>query len=237
MKHEVDTPILVTGCPRSGTSIVSGMLEICGAFVGACPIPSKKDTRGLGENIAIYEKVVKPYLHKIHVDPAGQWPLPAADGNIMPAQWNSMVESAIIADGYTQGKWAYKSSTAALIWKIWHFAFPNAKWLIVRRRTGDIVSSCLQTAHMKAFRNKSNRQAIGIDDETMAWTYWVRKYEEFFVQMVYAGLNCKIIWPERFIRGDYTQLYEIIEWTGLSWNSNVANFIDPKLWKTDRKEG
>ena len=34
MKPYVESPIIVTGCPRSGTSIVSGMLEICGALWG-----------------------------------------------------------------------------------------------------------------------------------------------------------------------------------------------------------
>ena len=35
------------------------------------------------------------------------------------------------------GKWLYKSNTAALMWKVWSYAYPSVN--PVRRRTGDIV--------------------------------------------------------------------------------------------------
>jgi len=30
--------------------------------------------------------------------------------------------------------------------------------------------------------------------------------------------------------GDYKQLYETLDWVGLSWKSEILNFIDPLLW-------
>ena len=47
-------PILITGLPRSGTSLTAGCLHACGAWVG--------DTvKGLYENEAVREKVVKTF--------------------------------------------------------------------------------------------------------------------------------------------------------------------------------
>ena len=236
MKHFTESPIIVTGCPRSGTSIVSGMLSLCGAFVGTAPQPTKNETRGMGENKVIYENVVKPFLQLMQVDPAGQWPLVDPDKLMIPIDWASMVEHALQKDGYKGGKWLYKSSSAALLWKVWSYAYPNAKWVLVRRRTGDITSSCLQTSYMKAFKNPAYCAEIGADTEKDAWTCWVRKYEEAFVGMLTAGVNCKVVWPERFVQNDYQQLYEVIEWVGLKWESSVVDYLDPKLWKNERKE-
>ncbi len=236
MKHYVESPIIVTGCPRSGTSIISGMLEICGAFAGTIPQPTKHETRGMGENRVIYEDVVKPYIQSLQADPSGQWPLMDSEKLMIPIDWELMISDALHKDGYMGGKWLYKSNTAALMWKVWSYAYPSAKWVLVRRRTGDIVSSCLQTSYMKAFKNPAYRKEIGAETESEAWIHWVHKYEEAFVGMLTAGVNCKVVWPERFVRNDYQQLYEVIEWVGLEWKSSVADYLDPKLWKNERKE-
>jgi hypothetical protein len=69
------------------------------------------------------------------------------------------------------------------------------------------------------------------------WIKWINFHEDRFVEMIQAGLNVKIIWPERLVKGNYEQLYEVIEWLGLPWQSQeVLNFIDPKLWKAKLNE-
>ena len=56
--------------------------------------------------------------------------------------------------------------------------------------------------------------------------------------MIHAGLNVKVIWPERMVKGNYEQIYEVIEWLGLSWKGKeVMDFIEPKLWKAKQKMG
>ena len=54
MSPEKD-PILVTGLPRSGTSLTTGCLHACGAWVG-------NTVKGFYENEAIRETVVKKFL-------------------------------------------------------------------------------------------------------------------------------------------------------------------------------
>ncbi len=230
-------PILITGVPRSGTSMVAGAIELCGAFGGEMFGASKNNPKGMYENKAIREEIVKPYIKSIGADPRCQHPLPSTEDMYVPLNTASRVRSAIESQGYAGGPWFYKCPKLSLIWPVWDYAFPKAKWLIVRRRTGDIVQSCLKTGFMNAYARPSVMAAVGAKTEEEGWIWWVREHEKRFVQMIEAGLNVKVIWPERMVSGDYEQLYEAIDWLGLHWTSKVLDFIDPKLWKARRNNG
>ena len=224
------SPILITGCPRSGTSMIANVINMCGAFGG---IMSK---RGMFGNDRIQNETVDSYFDSIKADRLGQFPLPAADDLSIPTKWKQNVESILLAQGYHKGPWMYKDSRLSLMWPIWNYAFPNAKWIIVRRRTGDIISSCMQTGFMKAFGLLENQKAVGATNEQEGWLWWVRQYEQRFVDMMTEGVNCKVIWPDRMVNGDYEQLYQTLDWLGLEWKSEVLNLIDPLLWHVRRKE-
>lgn len=212
------SPILITGCARSGTSLVAGIINICGAFGGF-------NSKGLFENRSIRE-IESGFLQSVHMDPRGQKPLPDTAKLPIPQDWKERVEKAIIVDGYRSGPWFYKGARTCLTWPVWHYAFPNAKWVIVRRRSADIADSCLKTSFMNAY------------DSYEGWIKWINHHEECFVEMIKAGLNVKIVWPERMVKGDYEQMYELIDWLGLQWKpKEVMEFIEPRLWKSKVKQG
>lgn len=224
-------PILITGCARSGTSMVAGIINICGAFGGKTFGPNKNNEKGMFENQTIRQAIVKPYFMQINADPLGQYPLPNIKKLAIPLDWKQRVEKAMIHDGYKDGPWFYKGAKMCLHWPVWDYAFPNAKWIIVRRRTGDIANSCLKTGFMKAYSSPAVQKAINVQNERDGWIWWVRQHEKRFVEMIQAGLNCKIVWPERMVDGDYSQMKEMLEWLGLEWKSEILDFIEPKLWK------
>ena len=225
-----EQPILITGIPRSGASMIAGVINLCGAFSGDVSYH-----KGAYENGAILRFVEESYLQTYGFDPMGQFPLP--DVKLIPNYWKKSIETHLIAEGYSKGPWMYKSSRLSLLWKIWHNAYPNAKWIIVRRKTPDIIQSCIKTGYMKAFKDNQVCQTVGANSEQEGWLWWIHQYEEIFVEMVMAGVNCKQIWPERMVSGDYKQLYETIEWLGLPWKSEILNFIDPLLWSSRNKKG
>jgi hypothetical protein len=224
-------PILITGCARSGTSMVTGIIDLCGAFGGRMFGPNRNNEKGMFENRAIRETIVKPYFRQINVDPLGQYPLPDIERLSIPLEWRKRVENIMLAEGYKDGPWFYKGAKMCLHWPVWDYAFPNAKWVIVRRRTGDIVNSCLKTGFMRAFENSAIQRSVKVNNERDGWIWWVHQHEQRFVEMIQAGLNCKIVWPERMVDGDYSQMKEMLEWLGLKWNSKIPDFIEPKLWK------
>jgi lambda repressor-like predicted transcriptional regulator len=206
-------PCFITGIPRSGSSAIAAIIHACGAFGGSM------SKRSMYCNDTIREVLVKPYLDRLNADPDGQNPLPGTDTIVIPAYWRGRVEQVIKDEGYKEGAWMYKDSRLAVTWPLWNISFPNAKWIIVRRRTGDVVQSCMKTGYMKAFKDEAG------------WLGMVDQYEKRFVEMINEGVNHKIIWPERMVDGDYNQLYELCDWLGLKWNDKAVEHLDRLLWK------
>ncbi len=228
-------PILITGCARSGTSLVAGSIDLCGAFGGVTIGPNRNNRKGMFENARIREEITKPYLHDIGMDPLGQYPLPNPLSLAIPVDWASRVDRIFLDEGYAGGPRYYKGAKMCLFWPVWHYAYPGAKWVVVRRRSGDIADSCLQTGFMRAFRDRKIQRIVGADSERDGWLWWVRWHIQRFIEMIEAGLNCFQIWPERMVEGDYGQLYQLMDWLGLKWNSDVLEFVDPRLWKARQK--
>ena len=113
-----------------------------------------------------------------------------------------------------------------LLWPLWHAAFPDAEWIIVRRMPEDIVASCMRTAFMRAYRRRSG------------WLMWVAHHEECFEQMHDAKLRIHEVWPERAIKGDLTELQMVVNALGLEWKfDRVREFIAPSLWHRAKSEG
>ena len=211
-------PILVTGTSRAGAGLVAGVLNICGAFGGYM-----SNKRGMFENDRIKETIVKPYLDSIGCDPLGQNPLPKTIKSL-PMDWKEEVEKIMVAENYKGGAWMYKDSRSSLLWQVWNHAYPDAKWIIVRRKPGDIVQSCMKTAYMNAYKDEAG------------WLQWIHEHENKFVEMITEGLNCKVIWPERMLHGDYKQLYDTLEWLELPWKVDVLTYIDPLLYKSRKRK-
>lgn len=231
------SPIFVTGCPRSGTSIIAEAISLCGVFTGDVSAPNNKEPYSLFENRRMFSHLLAPYLKDCQADTKGQFPLPITNKLMLPLDWRNMVWDIMRLEGYFSGPWLFKSNLLALTWPVWHYAFPNAKWIIVRRRTGDIVNSCLHSGHMLAFKSIENQKKVNTDSENESWVWWVHEYEKRFVDMIQAGLNVKIVWPERMVRGDYRQMYDTVEWLGLKWVSAITECIDPKFWSVRQKKG
>ena len=106
----------------------------------------------------------------------------------------------------------------------WNQSFPKAKWVIVRRKTADIISSCLKTGYMKAYDNQEG------------WLEWVHIHEKLFAEMLEANIDYKEIWPERMAYGDFTQMQEVVEWLGLTWNTEIPKMVKPLLNNSIQKE-
>lgn len=208
---------------------------LCGAFGGVTREPNKNNQRGMFENARIVNTITKPYLRGLGLDPLGQYPLPDINNLPIPTDWRRRVEQVIREEGYPGGPWFYKGAKSCLFFPVWTYAFPSAKWIIVRRRSADIATSCCKTGFMRAFTRKEFQKAVGVDNERDGWLWWINKHLDNFRAMQDAGLNIKILWPEKMIGGDYSELYDAIEWLSLKWNPEVLNFVDPKLWRARRK--
>jgi hypothetical protein len=200
--------------------------------------PNQNNQKGMFENTRIRGELIKPYLKQLNADPMCQYPLPAPEKITIPVDWRERVQRIMREQGYKDGPWMVKEPKIGVHWRVWHHAFPNAKWIIVRRRTGDIVKSCMKTGFMRAFSRIATQRAVGVTNEKDGWIWWVNEHLDRFVDLVQAedGPNYKIVWPHRMVNGDYQQMMETIEWLGLNWNRDILDFVEEKLWHSIKQQ-
>lgn len=218
----MDNPIFITGAARSGTSMTAGIIELCGAFGGKTSGPTKYNKKGMFENAEVRNKIVKPYLKEVlHVDPMGQKPLPDVKKLSPMLQLRIRMETLMAWQGYDQGPWYYKGAKLCLIWPEWHRAFPEAKWLIVRREDRDVVRSCMLTGFMRAYKDEAG------------WQEWLDTHKTRFEEMKKAGLDVQEVWPTKFVEGNFEEIEQVVKNLGLEWKSKkVFDFITPSLWRS-----
>jgi hypothetical protein len=200
--------------------MTAGIVDICGAFGGITAGPNRNNKKGMFENERVRNGLIKPYLRSMGFDPMGQFPLPQ-DMNSLKAYPELGFEMELIMkqDGYRNGPWYYKGAKMCLVWPVFHKAFPNAKWIIVRRPIEEIVFSCLKTPFMRKLKTAE------------AWREWVHTHIRRFREMREAGLDISVVWTPDIVRGEFSQIKSIIEQLGLKWNEKaVSEFVDPKLW-------
>lgn len=224
----IDSPILITGCPRSGTSLVSGIIEMSGADGGEMYGECRANRKGMFENKKIREEICKPFLRSIAADPLGQDPLPDiaevkefSDEFIV--NWRERVLDIISNKKWRNNEykeiWFYKGAKMCLMWPIWSRAFPKAKWIIVRRADEKIIESCLNTPFMRAFSTKEK------------WQGWIDEHKKRFEEMKEGGLDITEVWAQNIVSGEYSVIKSFIERNNLFWNEVIVDsFIAKELW-------
>ena len=224
----LNNPVFVTGVERSGSSLIARILDMCGAFSGR--------TTQMCENVNL-KGLTDTYYKQMGIDPRGQYPLPNTQEMLIPADWKDQVFGRLGSEDYDEKQtWMYKGSRIAQIWPVWNHAFPNAKWIVVRRRTGDVIESCLKTGFMNAYADQQVQKVLGVETEREGWLWWVHEHEHLFVDMIDTGLNVKVIWPERMMDGNFDQIHEMLEWLGLPWNPGIISLLNYTLIK-DKNHG
>ncbi len=217
-------PILITGADRSGSTIVAKIMDMCGVWSGMCN--------------SMFENVV---LHSLHYEVLDYMDDLFPETSSLPNvhNWRELVLNEIKSQGWKEGTpWMVKGSYLARYWPFWVKAFPDAKWLIIRRRTGDIIQSCIKTGYMRTFKQEENLHALGLREEKDGWLWWVRQYENKFLEIIKQGASHKVVWPDRMVPDpvfnpllQFKQMYDTIKWLGLEWNDSIPEKISPLMRK------
>lgn len=198
--------IFVTGCARSGTTLITRMLEACGANLG--------DVGGLAEHMPFKRKVLKPYLKRIGADQTGQNPLPNTSD--LPEYPTLKADTdAVIGDAHV-----IKDVKTALIWPLLHEAYPDAKWLIVYRDPNKIAESCLRTHFMDKYEAKEE------------WVVWAKNYHARCDDLAQVA-NAHCVRTADVIE-DVEVLRPSVEWMGFEFDADaVKACIDKDRWHGD----
>jgi len=226
---------LITGAPRSGTSMIAGIIAKCGAFGGKTSPPNPNNQKGMFENMYIRNQLVKPFLKNLGVDPLGQFPLPNPRRFIpknkyaKPMLQGRELRRQVLTTFHNEG-WDrkaplyYKGPKMCIMWPFWVFSFPEAKWLLVHRDIDQIAASCKRTPFMKAYESAHE------------WKWFAEKYREYMgkIKEYIPEDRWREVWSNKVIE-DYTLMKPMIDWLGLEWKEDeVREFIDPALYNQGR---
>jgi len=121
---------IITGLPRSGTTLTAKVFQACGA---------KFKTNSLLLEHRRIRTICNGHLESMGFDPLGQGPLPTEHGEL-----NVEIPDLEIV----------KQCKIVLMWSHFHRQFPGAKWVIVRRDRQKIIDSCLRTNFMARYNNR-----------------------------------------------------------------------------------
>jgi len=210
----MNDPILVTGIPRSRTSLTMDILHRSGMFVGNICGATKANPNGQFECVEIVNSIEKPYLKKIGADPKLQHPLPTYEDLEPDNDRRERVLHIMRKSGLKNQPWGFKICKGIGDWPIWNEAFPNATWVFVRRGRNKIIESVKKTSFM------NNRKD---------WEPWVDYHLEKIEDMK-KEVNWYEIWTDKFLEGDFSDLWFLPE-IGLELTENAKNAVDISITK------
>lgn len=200
----ISSPIFVTGCARSGTSLTMAILGNAGINLGAI--------NKLNEISALRDGVIKPYLQQIGADPRGQYPIPEIGAKVVDNLFSERVKAGM---GDAQ---AAKIIKGVLIHDSFIEAFPNSKWIIVMRDRLKIADSCMRTVFMNAYHT------------TYEWLLWADEYHKR-CELLKEKAQTMTVYPDELKDGN-TESYEAaLEWLGYSSNhDDIMAVFKPEKW-------
>ncbi len=217
-------PIFVLGIPRSGTSMITGALHLCGAWIGETVPGGPSNPEGFFENVALRERVLKPMLERQGADPLGVRSLPDLDRLMPLPDFKNDVLRHLMREGYPGDErvWLYKDCKLALLWPLWREAFPDARWVIVRRPLEDIVRSCLRTRFM-------SQHSLDPD----FWRSWISEYERRLEALKSSGVWWREVESQAAVLSSLDPIRSLVDDLDLKWNEQaVRAFIKPQHWHT-----
>jgi hypothetical protein len=223
-------PVFIVGLPRSGTSLVAGLMHEFGGWVGKTVSGTGENPKGFFENDELRAKVLWPTLRTVDGDTAGVMKLPPVDvdrvlkypvdGRKMPLR--PRIQQIIESQGYnSKQRWIYKAPKITLLWRMFDRAFPNADWIIVRRKRDGFVKSCIKTSFMGQ-HSKDPR----------FWNALADEYDVRLDQLAASVKNVYEIQTEDILNGDTADLKSMVmKMDGLSFSiAKVRKFVDPEHW-------
>lgn len=222
MEDYFKSPIFVLGMPRSGTSMVAGALNICGAWTGSTvPADSASNPKGFFEHTILREHVTKKILTNIGCDPLGVRKIPPME---LPGEvpgLKDLTRQIIESDGYINDRpWLYKDAKLTFLWPYFLKAFPDATWLIVNRDEEGFVNSCLRTHFMKQHSN-----------DRSFWEQYAEQYRIRLEALKMQNVRVLEIYTPDVIDGNFESLKNAVSQLDLSYKENeLREFISPVHW-------
>jgi len=221
--RDIDNPIFILGIPRSGTSLLAGLISLTGIWTGPTNPASLNNVKGFFENRELKDTSTYKVLRDGGFCRRGQYPIPQPEDVLKPRHdvYNSLLQ-VIFAQGYTEGPWMFKDAKITLMWKLWYEMFPKADYFITKRKDEDIINSCLRTIFMNMYTSREG------------WQGWIDTHHEHIDNFKKTNANIHEIDASDLAHGNINELAELLYDLGFELPMGKArDFIVPEAWKGD----
>lgn len=211
----IECPIIITGTPKSGTSLTAGIIHACGAWGGNMLKGSEYNPKGFFENAELINKLNQMGAGFVNEQKR-------AETNYekkmleLDMQERRQVSHKILSDqGYSDGPWFFKAPDALRSPEFYHNLFPQASWIITNRNPNDVLES------YKRFDN---------DKGGMLSEYTLSRFYDGIESLKKIIPEYHEVWPMRELNNDLEAYEEIVSALGLEWNDEMVHeFADKKL--------
>lgn len=199
------------GSHRGGTSLTCQVLEALGVDFGhGLAGPSRSNPCGFYENLKM-RQVLKRWLGKLGVDALGQWPQMERDW--WPTEYQATKFAADMRAALGSAE-AQKDPKMLALWPLAHVAFPDARWLIVRRDAEQIARSCARTSFMLRLGTEK------------AWKGWAEEQHRRLDDAMRETGGAEV-WPDATDPASFRP----VEALGIAFDTDrVASVLRPELW-------
>lgn len=213
----MNRPIFVTGPPRSGTSMISGLLEKHGVWTGRHKISQSKlkDTnpKGVFENLDLKE-ITKQQMRQVGVN---QMPFPPIfNGDKL--ENDPYLRKRVFDIVGDQESWLFKEPRLVKVNEVWQWSFPEAIWLLPDRKDEDIYRSMCKHPHISKQKHLDFHQWIKDAKQKQREIYESSKYAIFFD-------------PDDFTNLNMIKIKEVFDYIGIELDEQIVkDWIDKDLW-------
>lgn len=205
-------PVLVTGLPRSATSMTMRLLHDHGLWLGDTVQGNRENPQGYFENRAIRDGIVKPLLADLGADPLGVRKLP--DWDVLPPcpPLSRQIARALRREGYDEsGPWGFKDPKLSLLWQMFDRSYPQAIWVIVTRQRDKVIDSLCRTSFMA--RHSTSPEY---------WKPFCNAYDHRLNRLRSSGARVYDVDSDALSDGDFDQIRPVLDAAGLEFNADKA---------------
>lgn len=210
-------PILIAGPPRSGSTMTAALLIKHGVWIGNSRVTPFPQTNSL---IGTENGDIKA-IHKRHKNNQRylNWatPLPSE----VPEDPKTFKEKVLdIVD--TDGKWLVKTAWLVIYWKMWNAAFPDARWVLLKRPATESANSVLRHPRMK---KRGYKTAINF-----------MKALQQRQKAIESGVHNSIYIETGKLAGkDHTEFQKLMRFCGIEPDLTIfEDFVNPEKWHGEK---
>jgi hypothetical protein len=212
--------VFVMGMPRSGTSMIAGLLAQHGWAAGKnMQQGNVGNTKGYWENRSI-RSINHQVLSRMGGHPNGMSRMPEWTTEPKVARFVQEAVTRVLAQEGMKEPWMFKDPKLSLVWPQWLHAFPDATVVITRRNFRDALKSAGK------FFAKQKYKSLG----SIMGTYFERLNELIFLGQLEMSTNTVyVVDTDEMIAGRINSKFK--EAFRLE-DAKIATWVDPQMWST-----